>query len=146
SLLIKVMVAIGLAVLAGWLTGPDAQLFGVPYVKIYNLIGQLFLNALTLVIVPLVSASIITGIARMGSEKSFGKLGAKAFGYYIGTSALAVLVGLFVTVLIAPGTSEQNLASMASSMDADRVAAIAQQSSGDAFDKISQILYKLVPS
>jgi proton glutamate symport protein len=145
NVLFKVFLAIVLAILAGWITGPNMEIFGVTFVRIYGLIGQLFLNALTLVVVPLVSASIITGTARMGTEQSFGKLGAKTFGYYLGTSTLAILVGLFFVLLISPGTSQEHF-SFASSVDATRITTIAEQSSGDGFDKISQILFKLVPS
>lgn len=139
-LLFKVLLAIALAVLAGWLTGPQTQLFGVTYVRIYSLIGQLFLNALTMVMVPLVAASIITGTARIGSEESFGKLGAKTFGYFFSTNLLAILVGLICVLLIAPGVgidlSPQNV---------QKVTDITFQSQGDTFDKISQILLKIVP-
>ena len=52
SMLLKVFLAIALAVIAGLLTGPDSGVFGVTFLQIYNLIGQLFLNALSLVVVP----------------------------------------------------------------------------------------------
>ena len=64
----------------GSLTQHDSSFFGVDlfdYVyPVYTLCGKIFINALTLVVVPLVSSSIITGIARIGNEKSFGRLGA----------------------------------------------------------------------
>lgn len=144
QILLKVFLAIILAVIAGWLTGPESHILGVKYVRIFGLIGQLFLNALTLVMVPLVVSSIITGTARMGGERSFGTLGAKTFGYFIGTSLLAILVGLFFSILIAPGASSVPLTSIA---EAGRMTEItAQTLQGDGFDKISQILFKIVPS
>jgi len=146
QVLIKVFFAIILAILAGWLTGVDQTLFGVPYVQFYQLIGQLFLNALNLVVVPLVCASIITGTARMGGEQSFGKLGAKTFGFYILTSFLAILVGVFFTLWISPGSSQEHLAQFASTIESDKISSIAAQSSEGAFEKLSQILYRLVPS
>lgn len=144
SLLFKVLIAMLLAVFAGWLTGPDRELLGVPYVQIYQLLGQLFLNALSLVVVPLVASSIITGTARMGSEQAFGKLGIKTFAFYLGTSTLAILVGLFFTCVIFPGSSE--VMSSLASADAEKISALATQSSGNAFEKISQILFKIIPS
>lgn len=145
NMLFKVFLAIFLAIVAGYLTGADATLFGVAYVQIYTLLGQLFLNALTLVTVPLVAASVITGTARMGSDQTFGKLGGKTFGYYLATSFLAILVGLFFTVLISPGTSQAVVNQVASSVETANFANAAQ-SNGDAFEKISQILLKVVPS
>lgn len=139
NLLLKVLLAIVLAGLAGWMTGSEMAIFGVTYVRIYGLIGQLFLNALTLVVVPLVSASIITGTARMGSEQSFGRLGAKTFGWFIGTNLIAILVGLVSVLLIAPGVGIDYRTSITS-------ATTLVQPQGDTFDQISLILLKIIPS
>src|ERR1700722_18862684 len=65
-LFFKVFIAIICGILAGWYTGAEKQIFNIPFLDIYTLIGQLFLNALNLVVVPLVVASIITGAARIG--------------------------------------------------------------------------------
>ena len=70
SILLKVFASILLAIFAGWMSGPETELVGIPVIKIYTFIGQLFLNALNLVVVPLVCASIIIGTARMGAEPS----------------------------------------------------------------------------
>lgn len=143
-ILLKVFVAIVLAVIAGWITGADKELFGIPYLKIYQFIGQLFLNALNLVVVPLVSASIVLGTARMGSESSFGILGAKTFGFYIFTSFLAVLVGVCGFLLISPGIAAENLQTLSTA--SNTIANITSQSQGDTFDRMTQILLKMVPS
>lgn len=144
NILLKVLIAIVLAVIAGWLTGSDKEILGIPYLKIYHLIGQLFLNALNLVVVPLVCASIILGTARMGAESSFGLLGAKTFGFYILTSLLAVIVGLCAFLLLSPGSSTEQVGSL--SHVASNMAYLTSQSQGDTFDKISDILLRLVPS
>lgn len=143
-ILIKVIIAMILALAAGWYTGPDMPIFGVPALKIYSLIGQLFLNALNLVVVPLVASSIISGTARMGSEPSFGKLGMKTFGYYILTSTLAVIVGLLITLVISPGISQNTVLPNLSMGEETKLAEIAAHSDG--FAKISEILLKLIPS
>lgn len=146
TMLIKVLVAIVLAIAAGLASGTHAGLFGIPFVKIYGLIGQLFLNALSLVVVPLVASSIITGAARMGSEQSFGTLGLKTFGYFLLTSALAILIGLALALVISPGAGQESHPMMASSMDAARLTEINQQAQGDPFQKIEQIFLKVIPS
>lgn len=144
--IVKVLLAIFLAIIVGWLTGPDAEIFGVKYVRIFGLIGQLFLNALTLVVVPLVSASIITGTARIGGEQSFGVLGGKTFGFYILTNFLAILTGVCVFLLISPGLGYENAAALIPPKVEGEIANIAAQTQGDTFDKIAQILFRLVPS
>ena len=101
----SVFIAIIAAVIFGSYVGKDATLFGISYYTIFNTFGTMFLNALTLVVVPLVSSSIITGIARIGGDGGFGRIGVKTFGFYIGTSLLAILIGLFFVNLLQPGSS-----------------------------------------
>lgn len=143
--LIKVFAAIVLAIIAGILTGPDKGLFGVTFLQIYNLIGQLFLNALTLVVVPLVASSIISGTARMGSDGSFGTLGSKTFGYFVLTTTLAVLVGLACVMILEPGTAQKPMA-VESTAQIAKLAEIEAQGQGGTFEKIGQLLLKLIPS
>jgi len=140
--LLNVLIAILLAVVAGLTTGPETALFGVPLIKIYGLIGQLFLNALSLVVVPLVAASIITGMARMGTDQSFGLLGLKTFGYFILTSLIAICVGLGLALFLAPGT----LGTLIPQLDSMRLNEVAPMLQSDAFSKVEQIVLKLIPS
>lgn len=100
-----VFLAIGLAIVVGSLLGKEASLWGVSLYAIFDVVGTIFLNALMLVVVPLVTSSIITGISRIGNEGGFGRLGAKMFLFYLGTSLLAILIGLFYVNLIGPGES-----------------------------------------
>lgn len=98
-----VILAILFGVIAGSSTGTTGGLFGIPFYSIYDLIGQLFINSLMLIVVPLVSSSIITGIARIGNESTMGRLGLKIFGFYIFTSLIAILIGLLVFNIFNPG-------------------------------------------
>jgi Na+/H+-dicarboxylate symporter len=146
NVLLQVFGSIFLAVIAGLLSGPDLEIFGVTYLQIYTLIGQLFLNALTLVVVPLVASSIIIGTARLGSDGSFGKLGLKTFGYFISTSLLAILVGWALMSLITPGNLQEIPANLVSAAEKTRLIELENASNSNVFETISQILYKLVPS
>ncbi len=101
-----VFAAILLAILIGTWTGTDKGIFGVTFYSIYDLLGTIFLNALTLIVVPLVSSSIITGVARIGNDEDFGRLGFKTFSFYIGTIVMAILIGLIFVNLIKPGSVE----------------------------------------
>src|SRR5947207_3024273 len=99
-----VFLAIILAVFFGSWAGKDTAFFGLSLYSLMDILGSIFLNALTLLVVPLVASSIITGISRIGSEGDFGRLGGKMFFFYIGTSLLAILIGLFFVNLIQPGS------------------------------------------
>jgi len=99
----QILIALAAAVIAGLLTGADATLFGVPFISIFDFVGNLFLNALKMLIVPLILSSIIVGIAGIGGSHNLGRLGGKTLLYYLTTSLLAILVGLLVVNLLTPG-------------------------------------------
>lgn len=99
----QILIALLLAVIAGTLTGTDASLFGVTFFSLYQFIGSLFLNALKMLIVPLIVSSIIVGIAGIGGSSSLGRLGGKTLLYYMTTSLIAILIGLTVVNIVAPG-------------------------------------------
>jgi proton glutamate symport protein len=100
-----VFVAIVLAVIVGSVSGTEATLFGIRLYSVYDALGKIFINSLTLVVVPLVSSSIISGIARIGNDGSFGRLGRKMFIFYFSTSLIAILIGLFFVNLLTPGAN-----------------------------------------
>jgi len=140
NLLLKVFGAILLAFIAGMLSSPDGIAF-----KIYDLIGQLFLNALTLVVVPLVAASIITGTARMGAEQAFEKLGLKTFGYFVLNSMLAAVLGLILVTVMTTGAAPQAPYSLSPVMEG-KLEQIEARAEASTFDQFGAILLKIVPS
>ncbi|SHI89212.1 Na+/H+-dicarboxylate symporter [Rubritalea squalenifaciens DSM 18772] len=74
--------------------------------EVSSFIGDLFMSALKMIIVPLIVSSIIAGIGALGGVKGFGRLGAKTFGFYALTSLFAILVGLTLVNLIEPGIKD----------------------------------------
>ena len=99
----QILIALALAVVVGLLTGTDAGFFGVTFYSVFDFVGKLFLNALKMLIVPLIVSSIIVGIAGIGGSQNLGKLGGKTLLYYMTTSLFAILVGLMVVNAVAPG-------------------------------------------
>lgn len=65
--------------------------------------GELFLRALKMVVVPLVVASVMSGVLGLGDVRKLGRPGAVAVGYYLTTTLFAVLLGIFLVNLIQPG-------------------------------------------
>jgi len=65
--------------------------------------GDIFLRALKMLIIPLILSSLISGITNIGGGGNLGRLGLKTFGYYIMTSIFAILTGLFFVNFIKPG-------------------------------------------
>lgn len=66
--------------------------------------GDIFLRLLTMMVVPLVMASVMSGIIGLGDVRKLGRPGGTAVVYYLTTTVLAVIVGLILVNLIQPGT------------------------------------------
>lgn len=66
-------------------------------------IGQLFLNLLLMIVVPLVFASLVVGVAGIGDIRKLGRIGLKSFAYTLIISAISVVIGLGLANTIRPG-------------------------------------------
>ena len=73
-------------------------------------LGDIFINILKLIAVPLVLFSIIGGVASLGDVKKLGRLGAKTLGLYLLTTFFAVTLGLVLVNLFQPGAGAQRIA------------------------------------
>ena len=67
------------------------------------LLGDIFIRLLKMIIVPLIFTSIIMGISSIESPSKIGRLGTKIIFYYLGTSLIAIMIGLTLANLIQPG-------------------------------------------
>lgn len=99
----QIFIAMAIAVLCGALTEPDSQLFGISVLSVYDLFGSLFINALKMVVVPLIVSAIISGLIGIGGGRNIGRLGVKTLVYYMSTSLIAILIGLLLVNLFTPG-------------------------------------------
>ena len=113
----QILIAIAAGMLAGWLTGETGEFLGITAYSVYDFFGTLFINALKMLIVPLISSSIIVGVAGIGSTGNLGRLGGKTFGFYLLTTFLAVLLGLFLMNLVRPGIIDGEPAGMLLALD-----------------------------
>lgn len=71
----------------------------------FDLVGDLFIQGLKLIIVPLVTSSIILAIVGIGRGSGLGRLGGKTLLYYGCTSLIAILIGLALVNVVAPGVA-----------------------------------------
>mgnify|MGYP006095480207 CR=1 FL=1 len=108
--------------------------------------GEVFLRALTMVVVPLVMASVMSGILGLGDVRKLGRPGLVAVIYYVTTTVLAVTVGLVVVAVIQPGTksdkSRQKFA-MVTAEDRQQVLETFADESGLQEDKVAKIFPQL---
>lgn len=134
----QIFIAIALAVPAGiFLDAPGA-------ISTYEFLGQLFIQSLKMLIVPLIVAAIISGMSSIGSEKGFARLSIKTLIYYTSTSLMAILIGLSIVNWIEPGIVDgapaQHLLGLAEISDSHK-AAVADKGSSD----LLGIFLRMVP-
>ena len=143
----QILIAILLAAAAGSLSGTDAGVFGVTFYQVYDFVGTLFLNALRMIIVPLVMSSIIVGVASLSGD-DLGRLGIRTLGYYTLTSTLAILVGLLLVDLFRPGIGPEGPvgAAMNLTLDSDEVAGALASVEGRGGSDIVGIFLRMVPT
>lgn len=67
-------------------------------------LGTLFMNALKMIVVPLVVASLIVGVANLGDLTKLGGIGKKTIIYYMVTTGISVIIGLTLVNIIRPGS------------------------------------------
>ncbi len=91
----QILIALFLAILYG--------LFLTDYVGYIKWMGDLFMRALKMIIVPLLISSITSGVSNIGNPKNLGRLGLKTILYYLSTSTFAILTGLLFVNLYQPG-------------------------------------------
>jgi proton glutamate symport protein len=98
-----ILAAMVVGALVGWLLGPAGSVGGLDLLPLFEFLGTIFINMLKMVVVPLIAASIITGVASLGSGRDLGRLGTKTLAFYVLTTLLAVLIALTVVNFVRPG-------------------------------------------
>lgn len=95
NLYVQVLIGIALGVLVGWLYPSFASTA--------KLISETFINAIRMVIAPVIFFTIVAGVASAGNMKKVGRVGLKALIYFEVVTTLALIVGLITANLIKPG-------------------------------------------
>ncbi len=101
-----IVLAMVVGVIVGIAMGPEALMF--------KPLGDLFIQLIKMLVVPLVAVSIIGGAAALGETRSAGLVGGLSIGYMLLTTAIAIILAITLGVVFQPGAS----------VDAEAVAAI----------------------
>ncbi|NQV20758.1 MAG: dicarboxylate/amino acid:cation symporter [Rhodospirillales bacterium] len=99
AMILGLAVGVALGPTVGWVRPDTALLIG----NWLALPGQLFLALIQMIVIPLVFASIIRGLASSESVDQLKKMGTVVILYFVVTTALAIVLGLWLTLLIEPG-------------------------------------------
>ncbi len=141
----QILIALVLAVIAGHLSGMEGALFGVVLYPVYAFIGTLFLNALKMIIVPLIMSSIIIGVSSVGGSHGLGRLGGKTLLYYLTTSFLAIVTGLLFVNLLNPGIINGQPAGAVMGLSLQAADQVAGQLQGKSVADLSGVFLSMVP-
>jgi proton glutamate symport protein len=139
----KILIALVLGAIAGYLS-TDVSVLGTPLLSVYDFGGQLFLNALKMLIVPLIASSIALGVAGLGNTDSLGSMGFRTALFYVLTTGTAIITGLIIVNLVQPGIVDGEpagdlLALAANPQD------LQERIAGRGLGEIPQILLRAVP-
>ena len=92
----KILLGFGAGVVVGLVArAPGMASFAVA-VSYLEPVGTVFIRLITMVVVPLVVASVFVGVASLGDVRSLGRVGGKTLIFFFGTTLVAALIGLLV--------------------------------------------------
>ena len=96
----KLLLAILLGISVGIIVGGMTPALG----RSIQFLGDLFLKALFVMVVPLVMSSMIVGVSSLGDIRQLGPLGGRTVFFFMATTGIAVVIGLVLVLVIQPGT------------------------------------------
>ncbi|MBT3513889.1 MAG: dicarboxylate/amino acid:cation symporter [Nitrospina sp.] len=94
-LLYLMLIGISTGGLCGWVFGKE--------MLVVDWIGEMFLDALKMLVIPLIVSSMIVGITGLGDIRKVGKAGTITLVYFLSTSGIAVIAGIIVVNIMQPG-------------------------------------------
>ena len=95
TLLYLMLIGISMGGLCGWVFGKE--------MLIVDWIGEMFLDTLKMLVIPLIVSSMIVGITGLGDIRKVGKAGTITLVYFLSTSGIAVIAGIIVVNIMQPG-------------------------------------------
>lgn len=141
----QILIAIAAAAVAGTLAGPDGSVFGIRFYDMFDFVGQLFLRALTMLIVPLIASSIISGVAGLGGDEGLGRLGVRTLGFYALSSLLAILLGLLLVNVVSPGVDANGPVGEQLGLP-ENAAAVVESVEGRGASEVIDIFKRMIPT
>lgn len=136
-----------LGIAVGWFLGENAGILE-PF-------GDLFMNLIKMVIVPLVFLSITLGAASLDDVKKAGKIGFQAMSFYLVTTAFAIAIALLLGHLLQPGIglnkeqltkiTEKHAVEISKDRPEETAKKIQDQSTGDKFKSVINAFLQIIP-
>ncbi|MGB2993304.1 MAG: dicarboxylate/amino acid:cation symporter [Paenisporosarcina sp.] len=106
NLSIKIIIALVLGAITGIILNVFAPDLFLPVDKyFFTPVGKIFINLITMLVVPIVFISIALGTAGLGDPKKLGRIGLKTISYFLATTSVAIVIGLGLAYLFEPGNA-----------------------------------------
>jgi Na+/H+-dicarboxylate symporter len=102
-----IMVALVLGIASGYIAYAYFPESSAGYAEVSSLLPTIFLRLIKMIIAPLVFATLVVGIAKMGDIATVGRVGGKALAWFIGASLISLTLGLILVQLFEPGKAMQ---------------------------------------
>lgn len=104
SLTKKILIALVLGVIAGIiLTFVPESVYSNLDMYLLGPVGQIFINLIMMLVVPIVFVSIVLGTAGLGEPTKLGRIGVKTISFFLVTTAIALILSLCLAFIIKPG-------------------------------------------
>jgi len=101
-----IILSLFLGLITGSILTKSSTVFGFNVYEIVDVFGQVFLNALKMIVIPLIMSSLIFNIAKFENVEGLSLLSIKTVLFYILSSFAAILIGITIVNLVSPGLSE----------------------------------------
>jgi len=99
-----IMIALVVGIVVGYLVNANTDTAGATsFSETMSLITTMFLRLIKMIIAPLVFATLVVGIAKMGDAKEVGRIGVKALGWFVIASLISLSLGLVLVNIFRPG-------------------------------------------
>lgn len=106
NLSVKIIIALVLGAITGIILNVFAPDLFLPVDKyFFTPVGKIFINLITMLVVPIVFISIALGTAGLGDPKKLGRIGLKTISYFLATTSVAIVIGLGLAYLFEPGNA-----------------------------------------
>jgi Na+/H+-dicarboxylate symporter len=124
-----ILAGLVLGILVGWALNValhggtpagDAQLKNVA--GYFSILTQVFLHLIKMIIAPLVLSTLVVGIAHMGDTSALGRVGLRAFAWFVSASLVSLSLGLILVRTFKPGVDLHLIAAVAADAKVDRTA------------------------
>ena len=99
-----------IGLLLGLITGIILNITGASYFRdeilvktVFTLVGNIFVNAIKMLVVPLVLVSIVNGAASISDLRKLGRVGSKTMAFYLVTTAVAITIAILLSLVVQPG-------------------------------------------